>query len=142
MTFEIYRSMIVPVVTDRGILNLKLSGESEKLAALHERAMLIIGRNSKECSVISPERVNIKRACILVHKIINDSICVALQGHFERHAHKTTRNNNYSVFLPKITTEYARQGFFYMGAKLYSDLPTSVRTAENRKNFMEKLNFF
>ena len=29
-----------------------------------------------------------------------------------------------------------------MGAKIYNDLPKSVRTAENRKNFTEKLDFF
>ena len=29
-----------------------------------------------------------------------------------------------------------------MGAKLYNDLPIGVRTAENRKNFTEKLDFF
>ena len=87
--------------------------------------------------------MNIKGACVLVHKIITYDIRVALQGQFERHAHnKTTRNNNNSVSLPKITTEYARQGFFYVGAKLYNDLPKSVRIAEHRKNFTEKLNFF
>ena len=60
---------------------------------------------------------------------------VDLQGHLKKHAHnKTTRNNNYSVSLPKIINEYARQGIFYMGAKLYNELPTRVRTTENRKN--------
>ena len=44
--------------------------------------------------------------------------------------------------LPKINTEYARQGFFYMGAKLYNDLPTSVRSTGDGKDFKEKLDFF
>ena len=79
----------------------------------------------------------------MVNKIINNDICVALQGHFKRHAHnKTTRNSNNSVSLPKINTEYSRQGFFYMGAKLYNKLSTSIRTAENSKEFIEKLDFF
>ena len=86
---KIYRSMIVTFVTNYGI-----SSQSGKLTALHVRALRVIGRNSKECNVVSPERANTKRACVLVHKIINNDICVALQCHFKRHAHnKTTRNN-------------------------------------------------
>ena len=105
--------------------------------------MRIIGRNLKECSVELPERVNTKRACVMVHKVINDDICVSLKGHFERHAHnKTTRYNNNSINLPKITTDYARQGFFYLRVKLYSDLPTRVRTAGSRMSFVEHLDFF
>ena len=33
-------------------------------------------------------------------------------------------------------------GFLYMGAKLYNDLPTSVRSATNGKDLKEKLDFF
>ena len=141
---EIYRSMIVPVVTYCGILNLKITtSQSKKLAAIHERAMGIIGMNPKEFSILSPEKVNIRRACVLVHNIMNNDICVALQSHFKKHAHiKTTRNNNCSATLPKINTEYARQGFFYMGAKLYNNLPKSVRTAANGKDFKEKQDIF
>ena len=141
---EIYRSMIVPVVTYCGILNLKITtGQYKKLPALHEQAMGIIGMNPKEFSILSPEKVNIRRACVLVHNIMNNDICVALQSHFKKHAHiKTTRNNNCSATLPKINTEYARQGFFYIGAKLYNNLPTSVRTASNGKDFQEKLDIF
>ena len=133
---EIYRSMIVPFVIYCGILNLKLTTrQSGKLAALRERAMHIIGRNSKECNVVSPERVNVKRACVLVHTIINYDIYVALQGHFRKDAHsKTTGNNNFSISLPKIITEYARQIFFTWGlsyiaiCRQESELPKIERT--------------
>ena len=74
---------------------------------------------------------------------MNDNIYVALQSHFKKHAHiKTTRNNNCSATLPKINMEYARHGFFYMGVKLYNNLPTSVRAAANGKDFKEKLDIF
>ena len=136
--------MIVPVVTYCGILNLKLTtGQSRKLAALHERAIRIIVTNSKECSVLSPEKSNIKRACVLVHNILNNDICDALQSHITTHEHiKTTRNNKCLATLPRIKTEYGRKGFYYMGAKLYNDLPINVRTAENKKDFNEKLELF
>ena len=141
---KLYRSMIVPVVTYCGILNLKLTtGQSRKLAALHERAIRIIVTNSKECSVLSPEKSNIKRACVLVHNILNNDICDALQSHITTHEHiKTTRNNKCLATLPRIKTEYGRKGFYYMGAKLYNDLPINVRTAENKKDFNEKLELF
>ena len=141
---KLYRSMIVPVVTYCGILNLKLTtGQSRKLAALHERAIRIIVTNSKECSVLSPEKSKIKRACVLVHNILNNDICDALQSHITTHEHiKTTRNNKCLATLPRIKTEYGRKGFYYMGAKLYNDLPINVRTAENKKDFNEKLELF
>ena len=141
---KLYHSMIVPVVTYCGILNLKLTtGQSRKLAALHERAIRIIGTNSKECSVLSPEKSNIKRACVLVHNILNNDICDALQSHITTHEPiKTTRNNKCLATLPRIKTEYGRKGFYYKGAKLYNDLPINVRTAENKKDFNEKLDLF
>ena len=95
--------------------------------------------SSKECSVLSPEKSNIKRACVLMHNILKNDICDALQSHITTHEHiKTTRNNKCLATLPRIKTiktEYGRKGFYYMGAKLYNDLPINVRTAENKKDF-------
>ena len=141
---KLYRSMIVPVVTYCGILNLKLTtGQSRKLAALHERAIRIIGMSSKECSVLSPEKSNIKRACVLVHNILNNDICDSLQSRITTHDQiKTTKNNNCIATFPRIKTEYARKGFYYMKTKLYNDLPIDVRTAENKRDFIEKLDLF
>ena len=74
---------------------------------------------------------------------MNNDICVALQSHFKKYAHiKTTRNNHCPATLPKINTKYAHQGHFYMGTKLYNDLPTGVGSAVNGKNLKEKLDFF
>ncbi len=144
MACTLYRSMIVPIVTYCGILNLKLTtGQSKKLSALHERALRIIGVKSKECNVLSPQKSNVKRACVLVHDILNNDVCDALKNHFLTHAHtKTTRNNKCLATLPSIKTEYARKGFYYMGAKLYNDLPKDLRTAGTKRNFKEKLDVF
>ena len=94
------------------------------MGALHERAMRIMGGGSKECSVLSPEKLNIKRACVLVHNILNnDIICDALQSHITTHAHtKTTINNKCIATFPRIKTEYAQKGSYYVGAKLYNNL--------------------
>ena len=53
---ELYRPMIVPVITYCGISNLKLTTrQSKKLASLYERTLRIISVSSKDCSVLSPE---------------------------------------------------------------------------------------
>ena len=94
-----------------------------------------------QCS--SPEKLKIKRACVLVHNIFNNDTRDALQSHITTHAHiKTTRSNKCIATLPCIKTEYARKGYDYMGAKLYNNLPIDVRTAENKKVFKEKLDLF
>ena len=54
----------------------------------------------------------------------------------------TSRQQETTNALPRIKTEYARKGLYYMGAKLYNDLPIDVRTAENKKDFIEKLDLF
>ena len=43
--------------------------------------MRIIGGGSKECSVLSPEKLIIERACVLVHNIFNNDVCDVLQSH-------------------------------------------------------------
>ena len=54
----------------------------------------------------------------------------------------TTRNNKCLATLPRIKTEYARKGFYYIGAKVYNNLPIDIRTVENKKDVKEKLDLF
>ena len=42
------------------------------------------------------------------------------------------------VFLVK--TEYARRSFYYMGAKVYNELPLEIRKAESTNDFEKQLN--
>ena len=68
---ELHRSLILPVATFCGHVNLKLSTSQLKaLAALHECVMNITGMNSKECSILPTEKCNLKRACILVCPLV------------------------------------------------------------------------
>ena len=86
--------------------------------------------------------MSIKCACVLVHKIITDDICVALQGHFKKHARNKTKsnnNNNNSKFAENQHKIYLSRVFFTWRL---SYIATCVRTAENRKSFMGKLDFF
>ena len=44
---------------------------------------------------------------------------------------KNTRNNNYSVRLPRVKLELARQGFFFVGGSLYNSLPLELRQVDD-----------
>ena len=134
----IYRSMVLPVLTYCGILNLKLNRTQEnKLSSFHNRAMQIVAKNQR-CEVISPINAVKKRACVLVYNVLQNNVCHALNQYFMYQEHcKNTRNNHCSVCLPRIKTEYARKGFFYMGAKTFNELPLSARTSDNASDFMK-----
>ena len=128
----IYRSMVLPVLTYCGILNLKLTRTQEnKLNSFHNRAMQIIAKK-RACEVISPVNAIKRRACMLVHNVLQNNVCHALSQYFTYQDHcKDTGNNKCSVCLPRIRTEYARKGFFYMGAKIFNELPLTARMSDN-----------
>ena len=44
---------------------------------------------------------------------------------------KNTRNNNYSVRLPRVKLELARQSFYFYGEKLYNELPVGIRKLQS-----------
>ena len=50
-----------------------------------------------------------------------------------------TRNNNLSLKLPKVRTEFGRKGFYFLGANAFNNLPLSVRLFENRSKFKNAL---
>ena len=53
---------------------------------------------------------------------------------------RETRNRGCLINLPPIKLEYARRGFYFMGAKLYNELPLNIRTAPNSEDFYKLLN--
>lgn len=142
----LYNTMILPILTYCGILSLKLtSTQSEKLSSLYARAQrLILGdQTNDEISVISPVVANRIRSCHLVSKILNDDICDAFKGYFLIQDHsRNTRNNKNAVVLPSFKTEYARRGFFYMGAKVFNELPLNIRKLYHDKSFKKQLKQF
>ena len=80
------------------------------------------------------------RACKLVRKCLERETCEQLQNYFTLQEHeRQTRNNNYTLKLPRIKTEYARKSFMLMGAKVYNELPLELRKIENYKEFENQL---
>ena len=76
----------------------------------------------------------------MTRKCLAKETCEQMQKHFTLQEHeKRTRNNNYTLRLPRIKTEYARKSFMFMGAKVYNDLPLELHKIENNKEFEKQL---
>lgn len=39
----------------------------------------------------------------------------------------STRNNGHTIAIPKINLKYASGSFWFMGARLFNDLPLDIR---------------
>ena len=69
---------------------------------------------------------------MLVHDMLQNNVQHAVSQYFLYQEHcKNTRSNSCSVCLPRIRTEYARKGFYYMGAKIFNELPVAARISDN-----------
>ena len=72
---------------------------------------------------------------MLAHNILQNNVCHAFSKYFIYQGHtKNTRNNKYGIYLPRLRTEYARKGFFYMGAMIFNELPLAARMSDNVLN--------
>ena len=121
----IYQSMILPILTYCGILQLKLTQtQLRRLSSFHDRAVKIVSLSSSTPAELpSVIQCNRKRAGEVVRKSLIKDICSPFHDYFTVINHeKKTRNNDCLLQLPKIRTEYARKPFFFMGAKVYNDL--------------------
>ena len=136
-----YESMIVPLSTYSGLVNLNLTQTNRnKLSRFHDRAVNLINTGNGQdltVSVSSVESLNKRRACIFVRKCLDGFVPNNFISYFKVNSHGMgTRNASCLILLPKIHTEYARNSFYYMGAKTYNDLPTDVRKVSNFNSFV------
>ena len=51
-----------------------------------------------------------------------------------------TRNRNILLQIPKVKLEFAKNGFFFTGARLYNSLPKDIR--ESADDFENKVNSY
>ena len=139
---DVYCSMIMPVFTYCGVLQMKLSETKMKqLKAFHDRCLKIVydGEKSNE-GLPSVMNANKIRACKLVRKCIDKDICDIFKDYFAIQDHgKETRNATNSLKMPKIRTEYARKSFYYTGAKIYNELPLKIRKITNATAYENSL---
>ena len=128
--------------TYSGILQLKTTDtQYKRLASFHHRSLRTIQGNSNTCDEIqSVTNANKICACKLVRKCIDKDISDTFEGYLEINDHKMrTRNIQCLVKLPKITTEYARKSFRFMGARIYNELPISICKTESLNAYEQHL---
>ena len=102
--------MVLPAFTYCGILQLKYaSTQLSRLSSLHSRILIVVFRDARpKQKLTSVVNANKTRACKLVRKCLDKETCEQLQKHFTLQEHeRQTRNNNYTLKLPRIKTEYA-----------------------------------
>ncbi len=109
---RIYQSMILPVVTYSGLLKLQFT----IIKILH------------------------KQSCSIVRKCLDNRMCTNFDNYFEiKTGSINTRNNNLFLKLPKAKLEFAKQSFYYLGAKIYNDLPIEIRREGDYDKFLKLL---
>ena len=140
---DIYSMMIVPLLKLNCVTNLNLNKtQLDRITSLDSRAHNIINSIAKKEVYEIPCTINILRshACVLVRKCLDKNICSNYHDYFQiNQTIKTTRNSTTLLKLPKIKLESTRKSFYYMGAKLYNDLPLKISTTENFNIFREKV---
>ncbi len=65
-------------------------------------------------------------------------MCTNFDNYFEiKTGSINTRNNNLFLKLPKVKLEFAKQSFYYLGAKIYNDLPIEIRREGDYDKFLK-----
>jgi len=135
---SIYSSIIVSALRYNCIVNLNLNEtQNKKLQSLERRAKKIL-RTEETFSI--KNQLN-KQAVLLVRRCLEQNLCSNFNYYFSLGQHRqNTRNNNILVKLPKVKLEFAKNGFYFMGAKLYNSLPSEIR--KNYIDFKKQIKLF
>ena len=139
---NIYRTTIVPVLTFCSNLYLNLPQHlKKKIEHFHVRASHTIKENSNySVSTKSPLMQNYFLASLLTKQCLLGNTCSNFTGYFEHLQHqKSTRQNGFSIKLPRVRLEYARNSYYYYGAKVYNEIPLNIRQADSYGKFKHLL---
>ena len=136
---QVYSMMISPLLKYNSIVNLNFNKtQLNKLKSVDNRAKQIIN-DQTFCQSSCINSIN-GHACLLVRKCLDQNICSNFLNYFTiNQTVKVTRNNSTFLTLPKVKLNTARDGFFFMGAKIYNSLPLDIRNEENFSTFKEKI---
>ena len=135
----IYKSMIIPTLTYCPLVTSCVSNTLlGKVEYLEGRARKIISSDIPSITAIYK-----KRLCTYVYKCLNGEVCENFIDYFDCINNPVqTRNNGFLVRLPKVRTESAKKGFYFVGAKTFNELPTNIRKAKNLKEFKYLINLY
>lgn len=127
---SIYKCMIMPLLTYASIVTLNLNAtQLARVLSLQDRAARIIDP-SQSAHLRVPDLMNFAKlqTCLLVKQCIDKNACSNFNNYFERLQHeKNTRNNGFSLRIPKIKLECTKCAFYYNGAIQFNKLPYDVR---------------
>ena len=148
---QIYRALVLPyfdycsAVWD-GLCN-RLADKVQKLQNRAARVILkakydtssSILRNRLSWDTLAIRRK--KQKAVLMYKCLNGLVPNYLQNLF---THRCTsynlRNQEYKITLPKPRTDFLKRSFSYSGAKLWNDLPLSIRSSSSLAKFKREIN--
>ena len=78
---------------------------------------------------------------MLVRKCLDKDACSNFENYFEVTTHtRNTRSNRLLLSFPKLKLEFAKNSFYYFGAKMYNDLSANIRKKYEFNIFTKILN--
>ena len=127
--YKIYEMVIVPILLYSTFLHIQTTAtQQRKLSSLERRAKDIIGGNRKVCSIETRKKTRISK---MVKRCINGDVCSNFKDYFVINSHElNTRNKNNLLKLPKVKLEFGRKSFKFQGAKVFNELPLSLRISQ------------
>lgn len=136
---KIYTGIILPGLLFSSPLLLKMNNaQLKKLQSLDARANKITS-----CPVPAIRKEIDKRSCMLVKKCILSDTCELFSRYFKVNNHrKNTRNSGFMVIQPAVRLEFAKRGFYCLGASLYNSLPLESRKCICLGNFKKLINIY
>ena len=147
VTAMVYNSMIRPTIMYNFTTNLNITTTQKKrLDSLDHRAEKVTnsGKRNNNIKIESTFQLTRRYACCFVKKcLLNHHVNETFHQYFKATDHLVnTRNNNKLVKLPLVKLETARHGLYYMGARLYNELPITTRSTETFGAFKKSINEF
>ena len=123
--------MIQPVMTYAGLLKLHFSDiQLGKMESIERRSRSIISSRAGN-PVPSIVQSLHKKACKTVRQCVDKCICTNFHQYFQIHEHDfNSRNKGYSVKIPKVKSDFARQSFYFLGANIYNNMPIEIRQSK------------
>ena len=131
--------MILPLLTySCPVQSTYTKSQLDKFSSLERRANAIIN----DISALPSINNQLKREClIMVKKCVNNEFnCDVFNNYFSLINHeKNTRNNLFSIKLPRVKLEVTRRGFFFSGGSMYNNLPLAFRKIVSTNDFKNSI---
>ena len=125
------------------ILQARSQSYKNRMERIERRAGVVIMSNNLTVDLAVPkiDAVIKKRACTLVFDNLQRNVCDMMKEYFIKDTHgKNTRNEELSVHLPLLKTEFGRKKFHLLTAKEFNNRPLHARKIKSRLLFRQFLN--